>query len=79
MLLKEGMRYGIYASVVMIVLYSLVQRVLYYFMNHVYLYLHPASSLQSGWILAVVIINVILCMGTMGLAGKCVLKRSILR
>lgn len=79
MLLKEGMRYGIYASVVMIVLYSLVQRVLYYFMNHVYLYLHPASSLQPGWILAVVIINVILCMGTMGLAGKCVLKRSILR
>ena len=46
MLLKEGLRYGVYSSIVMIALYLAVQKVLYYFMTHVFLYLHPKSGIQ---------------------------------
>lgn len=76
MLAKEGARYGVYASVVMLILYWLVQKVLYYFLQHVYLYLHPAATVAPGYLLAMVAVNLGLCAGAMFLSGRRALKAS---
>lgn len=76
MLAKEGARYGVYASVVMLILYWLVQKVLYYFLQHVYLYLHPAAAVAPGYLLAMVAVNLGLCAGAMFLSGRRALKAS---
>lgn len=65
MLMKEGLRYGIYSSLAMLLLYSVVQKVLYYFMTHVYLYLHPQGTISVGYIIGMVIMNLALCTGAM--------------
>ena len=74
MLAKEGARYGVYASVVMLILYWLTQKVLYYFLQHVYLYLHPAATIATGYLLAMVAVNLGLCAGAMFLSGRRALK-----
>ena len=70
MLMKEGVRYGIYSSIVMLVLYWIVQKVLYYFMVHVYLYLHPQGMISAGYLIFMVMLNVALCTGAMALSGR---------
>ena len=65
MLMKEGLRYGIYSSLAMLLLYSVVQKVLYYFMTHVYLYLHPQGTISVGYVIGMVIMNLALCTGAM--------------
>ena len=78
MLLKEGMRYGIYSSIVMLVMYFIVQKVLYYFMIKVYLYLHPQGMIQAGYLIGMVSLNLIICIAAMIVSGKNILKQSIL-
>lgn len=78
MLAKEGLRYGLYASLAVAVVYSFVQRVLYHFLQHVYLYLHPSASLGGGWFLGVCAVNILLCAAVLCLAGRGALKRSML-
>lgn len=78
MLAKEGLRYGVYSSLVMLLLYGLVQKILYYFLVHVYLYIHPTPALPFGILLAMVVLNVLLCVGVILLAGQRVLRRSML-
>ena len=70
MLMKEGVRYGIYSSIVMLALYWIVQKVLYYFMVHVYLYLHPQGMIPAGYLIFMVMLNVALCTGAMALSGR---------
>lgn len=70
MLMKEGVRYGIYSSIVMLMLYWIVQKVLYYFMVHVYLYLHPQGMIPAGYLIFMVMLNVVLCTGAMALSGR---------
>ena len=70
MLMKEGVRYGIYSSIVMLMLYWIVQKVLYYFMVHVYLYLHPQGMIPAGYLIFMVMLNVALCTGAMALSGR---------
>lgn len=78
MLAKEGLRYGIYTSIVVVVIYWLIQKGLYYFLQHVYLYLHPQSSLSPEWFIIIVLINILLCAITMCVSGMRVLRRSLL-
>lgn len=78
MLLKEGMRYGIYSSIVMLVMYFIVQKVLYYFMIKVYLYLHPQGMIQAGYPIGMMSLNLIICIAAMIVSGKNILKQSIL-
>lgn len=78
MLMKEGLRYGIASSLVMAALYWLVQKVLYYFMVHVYLYLHPQTAIPGGYVIGMVLVNLILCTAAMALSGRSLLKKSIL-
>ena len=78
MLMKEGLRYGIASSLVMAALYWLVQKVLYYFMVHVYLYLHPQTAISGGYVIGMALVNLILCTAAMALSGRSLLKKSIL-
>ena len=75
MLLKEGLRYGIYAGAATVILYWIVQKVLYYFMTKVYLYLHPQGMIAPGYLIAVAMLDVILCAGAMTLAGRKMLRQ----
>lgn len=79
MLVKEGIRYGIYSGIAMTVLYLLLQKLLYYFMVHVYLYLQPEKSLGFGYILAMVFVNIVICVGSVLISGQSVLKEHIIK
>ena len=78
MLLKEGLRYGICACGATVIVYWIVQKVLYYFMTKVYLYLHPQGMISSGYLIAVAALDLILCAGAMVLAGRKILRDSYL-
>ena len=78
MLTKEGLRYGIYSSIIMLVLYFIVQKVLYYFMTKVYLYLHPQMMIPVGYLIFMVVLNLVICIAAMIISGKNILKQSIL-
>ena len=78
MLVKEGLRYGIYASLVMLVLYGGVQRVLHYFLVHVYLYLHPQGAVSPIYVMGMAALNLVLCTGAMAASGRSILGKSIL-
>lgn len=75
MLLKEGLRYGIYAGAAAVALYWIVQKVLYYFMTKVYLYLHPQGMIAPGYLIAAAAFDVLLCAGAMTLAGRKMLRQ----
>lgn len=75
MLAKEGLRYGIYSSIVMVGIYFLVQKVLYYFMTKVYLYLHPQGMIQVGYLIGMVMLNLAICIAAMTISGKNILKQ----
>jgi ABC-type antimicrobial peptide transport system permease subunit len=78
LMITEGIQYGIYTGVVMIVEYLIVQKVLYYFMVHVYRYLKTSTGLSIWQIAIMVLINIAICIITVLFAGKEVLKQSIL-
>ena len=77
MLCKEGIRYGLYASAVMVALDVIVQKILYYFMTHVFLYLHPKSEIQLFPILLMTAINLIICVTAVLFSGQSVLKEEV--
>ena len=64
------MRYGIDSSIVMLAVYWIVQKALYYFMVHVYLYLHPQGTISPGYLVFMVMLNMALCTGAMALSGR---------
>ena len=78
MLAKEGLRYGIYSSLVITVIYFMIQKVLNYFMIHVYLYLHP--KVMISWIpfVSVLMLNIAICVLVVLFAGRSVLKEEII-
>lgn len=78
MLAKEGLRYGIYSGLVIAVLYFIVQKVLYYFMIHVYLYLHPNGSISWLPFASVIVWNIAVCILVVLFAGRAVLKEEIM-
>ena len=78
MLMKEGLRYGIYSSIAMLFLYFAVQKVLYYFMTKVYLYLHPQGMISASYLIGMIALNLIICTAAMVLSGKHILQQSIL-
>lgn len=78
MLAREGLRYGVATSLVAILCYALVQRPLYYLLQHVYLYLHPQAALAPGWLFGVAAVNILLCVGTMVFAGRQILRQAVL-
>lgn len=77
MLLKEGVRYGIYTTIVTLMLYLVIQRVLYYYMVHVALYLHPLSWISWQWLAVIAVLNISVCVGVVLIVGRRLLKHEI--
>ncbi|OPJ61437.1 FtsX-like permease family protein [Clostridium oryzae] len=78
MLLKEGLRYGVYASIVMVALYFIEQKVLYNIMVHVYRYLQVNRAMPVLVVLAMCMANIAICIVTVLLSGKSILNESII-
>ena len=77
MLAKEGLCYGIYSGVTVLVIYFVVQKILYYFMIHVYLYLHPKAFVSGAALGGILLLNVGICVGVTLLSGRAVLREGI--
>lgn len=77
MLMKEGIRYGVYSGIVMLALYFIVQKVLYYFMTKVYLYLHSQKIISIYYLIGMAALNILICIVAVILSGKSILKQSI--
>ena len=79
MLVKEGVRYGLYSSLVMVVMYLILQKILYYFMVHVYLYLHPKAGMSPLPVLLMAAVNILICIVAVLISGQSVLKEQIIK
>lgn len=77
MLMKEGLRYGIYSSLTITLLFFFVQKILYFFMLHVYLYLQPAAFISWIPFVAVLGLNLVICVVVILASGRSVLKQQI--
>lgn len=77
MLAKEGLRYGIYSALMITVLFFFVQKILYFFMVHVYLYLQTEAFLSWVPFTAVIGMNMVICVAAVLISGRSVLKQQI--
>ncbi|MBQ8967823.1 ABC transporter permease [Ruminococcus sp.] len=78
MLALQGARYGLLSSAVIAVMYLAVQKMLFYFMTHVYLYIHPNSFISYKVLFSVLAANIAVCILVSVLAGRSVLKTGII-
>ena len=78
MIAKEGLRYGIYSGITVMIVYSVIQKILYYFMVHVYLYLHPQPVISWKVLVVVLLLNLGICVGVTLLSGETILKKQII-
>lgn len=78
MIAKEGLRYGIYSGMTVMIIYFVVQKILYYFMVHVYLYLHPKAFISWKVLAAVILLNIVICVGVTLMTGKTILREQII-
>lgn len=78
LLVKEGLCYGACSGVFMAVLYGIVQKALYYALQHVFLYLHANANLPLLPLIGMVVLNLGICIGAMLLAGNEVLDGNII-
>lgn len=77
MMAAEGFRYGIYSSLSIGILFFFVQKILHYFMVHVYLYLHPKPMISWIPVVGVIITNLVICIGVILFSGRSILKNQI--
>ena len=78
MLLREGLRYGVYSAAVMTVLYLILQKILYYFMVRVYLYIHPDTHVSFVHLLIMAGVNICICIFAVLISGQSILKEQII-
>lgn len=78
MLLKEGLRYGFYSAALMAVLYMVLQKILYYFMVRVYLYIHPETQISPVPLLIMAGVNILICTSAVLISGQSILKKQII-
>ncbi len=78
MLAKEGLRYGICSVMAVVALFLPVQKTLYYFMVHVYLYLHPKQMISWEALAGIVMLNIVVCVAVTLLSGQTVLRQQII-
>lgn len=77
MMLKEALRYGIYASLVMAAGYVLVRRFLLYMMQKVYLFVMPQEEVSMWLIFGLTAVNILLSMAAVAMPVRAVLKDSV--
>lgn len=78
MMLKEGLRYGLYASIVTVVAYIGLEKVLLYLLTHVYLYINPNIRVNIWVIVGIVILNLMISVGAVFIPVKKVIGDSII-
>lgn len=79
MLIREGIRYGIYTSVLMMILYGAVHYILRYVMNHVFLYIIVENNIMLSQCILMAGINILICTVTVILAGNEILREDIVK
>lgn len=79
MLAKEGLWYGICSVLAVAGIYAVVQKVLYYFMVHVYRYLHPRAFISIKALVAVAGVDLVLCVTVVLVSGWMLLREQIVK
>ncbi len=74
---KTGFLYGVYSALAVMGIYLIVQKVLYYFMVHVYRYLHPRSFISWQALAGAAAVNIFICMGVVMLSGRMIVREQI--
>jgi len=77
LLVKEGLCYGLCSGFFMAVLYGLVHKVLYYALQHVFLFLHANGNLPLLPMAGMIVLNMVICIAAMLWAGNEVLDGNI--
>lgn len=78
MLAREGLHYGIYSGLVITAVFLIVQKMLYFLMVHVYLYQQTKAYISRGPFIAVIGLNLLICIAVTLLSGRVVLKQQII-
>ena len=78
MLVMEGIRYGLYTSILMTVLYLVVHKVLEFMMRRVFLVIVITGDIMPVNCLIMSAVNVLLCVLAVVMAGRELLKESII-
>ena len=77
MMAREGLLYGLCSGTAVAILYFFVQKLLYYFMLHVYLYLHPEAFISWQPLAGIILLNIAVCTGVTLLSGRVVLREQV--
>ncbi len=77
-LLKEGLCYGVCSGIFMMILYMFVHKLLYYALQHVFLYLHSNANLPLLPMFAIIMLNIFICAMAMLRAGREVLNGNMI-
>lgn len=78
MMLKEGLLYGVFASLLTVLVYLGLERLLLYLLKHVYLYINPNQRTNIWIIGGIIILNLIISVGAVFIPVKQVLGDSII-
>lgn len=78
MLAKEGFRFGIFTGLTVGAVYLLLQKVLYYFMVHIYLYVKPQAFISWEALVFIILLNIVICAAVMLLSGETILRGGII-
>ena len=78
MMLKEGLLYGVFASLLTVLVYLGLERLLLYLLTHVYLYINPNQRTNIWIIGGIIILNLIISVGAVFIPVKQVLGDSII-
>ena len=78
MMLKEGLLYGTYASIVTIMAYVGLEKALLFLLAHVYLYINPNLRVNIEVIVGIVILNLMISVGAVFIPARQVLGDSII-
>ena len=79
MMLREGILYGIFASLLMLAVYLTAKQVLLYLMVHVYRYLQPTGSVSPGIIAGVIGVNLLVSTAAVILPSREIVKGNIIQ
>ncbi len=77
MMAREGFLYGLCSGGAVAILYFFIQKLLYYFMLHIYLYLHPNAFISWQPLAGIILLNIAVCTGVTLLSGETVLREQI--
>lgn len=78
MLVKEGIRYGVYSGIFMLIVYLVVQKILYYALLHVFLYLHSQPGLSLLPMILMAVVNLLICVAAVLYSGREILRENII-